>query len=115
LSEKNELNKIMLDAPDNRILFRNNTGVGWTGDVIERGSGILVLKNPRPLNAGLCKGSSDLIGWEERVITPEMVEKKIAVFVAIEVKTGRVVATEDQKNFLQQVAAAGGIAELLRV
>ena len=35
---------------------------------------------------GLCKGSSDCIGWTTVEITPEMVGRKVAVFTAIEVK-----------------------------
>jgi hypothetical protein len=37
------------------------------------------------LKYGLCLGSSDLIGWTIREITPDMVEKKVAVFTAIQV------------------------------
>ena len=59
-------------------------------------------------------GGSDLIGWTSVVITPEMVGKKIAVFTAIEVKTGKVQVSDAQKNFIEQVNKAGGRGEIIR-
>ena len=82
-------------------LFRNNTGT--LRDI-----------NGRPVTFGLCKGSADLIGWTVRTITPEMVGQKIAVFTSIEVKntSGRV--KPEQQQWLNAVAAAGGIAGIAR-
>lgn len=60
---------------------------------------------------GLCNGSSDVIGWTSRVVTQEMVGKKVAIFTAIETKRSvGGVRSEDQKNFVGTVQAAGGIA-----
>lgn len=62
---------------------------------------------------GLCKGSSDLIGWTPVTITPEMVGKKLAVFTAVEVKRnkfGKYRATNDQKHFIAAVKNNGGKA-----
>ena len=62
---------------------------------------------------GLCKGSSDLIGWTPVTITPDMVGSKIAVFTAVEVKKnkfGKYRATEEQKHFISAVQANGGRA-----
>lgn len=82
-------------------LFRNNTGT--LRDI-----------NGRPVSFGLCKGSADLIGWRSVTITPEMVGQQIAVFTSIEVKaaTGRI--RPEQQQWLQAVAAAGGIAGVAR-
>lgn len=65
------------------------------------------------LQYGLCKGSSDLIGWTTIEVTPEMVGKKIAVFTAIEVKTTDSLRKE-QKDFLNLVEQSGGIADVAR-
>jgi len=82
-------------------VFRNNVGAWKTPD----GSYV---------KYGLCNGSSDLIGWVPTVITPDMVGKKVAVFLAIEVKTATGKRAEEQKHFLATVAAAGGIAGVAR-
>ena len=82
-------------------LFRNHTGMVKD----ERG---------RVHRFGLCKGSSDGIGWVSVVITPEMVGKQLAVFTAIEAKTPTGRASKEQKNFIEQVSNAGGIAGIAR-
>ena len=81
---------------DNVRLFRNNTGA-------------LMDQNGRLVTFGLCKGSSDLIGFKTITITPEMVGAELAVFTAIEVKD-KGHATKYQKNFIDVVKKAGGIA-----
>lgn len=98
-------------------LFRNNTGTGWVGKVQKFaantqtivGPGDVVIRDARPFHAGLCVGSSDLIGWHPVVVTQEMVGETIAVFTAVELKTGRLKATPEQTNFLAQVTANGGV------
>jgi hypothetical protein len=95
-------------------IFRNNTGMGWTGEVSRLKDGSIMIRDPRPLHAGLCKGSSDLIGWTTREITPDMVGKKIAIFTAVEVKGERGRATAEQLNFIQRVRECGGIAGIAR-
>jgi hypothetical protein len=107
-------------------LFRNNVGTGWAGQATKvtpgnlRGvaaalqPGDVVIRQGRPLHAGLCVGSSDLIGWRSRVVTPEMVGQTLAQFVAIEVKseTGRTTPQQDQ--FLSQIQAVGGCGGVAR-
>jgi hypothetical protein len=112
MNETNLTRAIMLKVGSmlqNVRIFRNNVGTGWTGKVIHQGSRVII-ENPRPLHAGLCQGSSDLIGWTTVEVTPEMVGAKVALFTAVEVKTptGRVSA--EQANFIQRVRQAGGIA-----
>ena len=82
-------------------LFRNNTGV-------------LRDANGRPVQFGLCKGSADLIGWTTRTVTADMVGQQVAVFTSIEVKalTGRL--RPEQRQWLEVVAGAGGIAGVAR-
>ena len=81
-------------------LWRNNTGA-------------LKDANGRLVRYGLAKGSSDLIGFTTRTITPDMVGQEVAIFTAIEVKDrGR--ATSEQLRFLEVVRAAGGLAGIAR-
>lgn len=81
-------------------LFRNNTGA-------------LKDLRGRMVTFGLCKGSSDLIGWRSTAITPDMVGQRLAVFVAIEVKDqGR--PTPEQLAFIEAVRKAGGVAGVAR-
>lgn len=98
--------------PNVRV-FRNNTGTGWVGEMTMHGQ-MCMIKNPRPLSAGLVKGSSDLIGWTTLEITPDMVGRKVAVFTAIECKTKQGKADVDQLKFLENVQKAGGISVLAR-
>ena len=90
-------NKIRLAVGSGDVrLFRNNTGA-------------LLDMQGRLVKFGLCKGSSDLIGFRSITITPDMVGQKIAVFTAIEVKDkGK--ATVEQKNFINIINNAGGYA-----
>lgn len=88
-------------------VFRNNVAEGWVGNVFSdanNGDGrLVILHHARPLHAGLCVGSADLIGWTAD-----------GRFLSIEVKskTGRV--TEEQKTFLAMVRASGGVAIIAR-
>ena len=82
-------------------LFRNNTGT-------------LKDANGRPVQFGLCKGSADLIGWTTRTITPEMVGTQVAVFTSIEVKTPTGRLRPEQRQWLDAVQAAGGVAGVAR-
>lgn len=99
---------------DDVRLFRNNVAQAWQGRVVRHEPGLLVLADPRPIQAGLCVGSSDLIGWRSVVITPEMVGQRLAVFAGVEVKTDRGRATEEQKNFIEVVQRFGGLAGVAR-
>ena len=99
-------------------LWRNNTGVGWAGQATTvTGAnaaaigrtlrpGDVVVRQGRPLHAGLCVGSSDLIGYRQ--------VDGVAQFVAIEVKSERGRATEQQTQFLNHIQAAGGCAGIAR-
>lgn len=81
-------------------LFRNSVGVGFVGR-----PGHLT-----PITFGLHKGSGDLIGWRQVTITPDMVGRKVAQFVSIEVKRpgGRI--HDHQRNWRFQVHDSGGFA-----
>lgn len=104
-------------------MFRVNVGRGWTGDTLIKrpkhwtaliGPKDIVIRNARPFSSGVPKGYSDLTGWLEVTITPDMVGKKIAQFVAGEVKSKNGRATKEQKLFLSVVKDSGGKAGILR-
>lgn len=82
-------------------LFRNNVGA-------------LKDQQGRFVQFGLHPGSADLIGWKSVTITPDMIGKRVAVFVSLECKTPTGKVRPDQINWMQQVAAAGGIASVVR-
>ena len=109
------MNRILLAASNaGATLWRNSVGLGWVGHVVRRIANRLVLENPRPIHAGLCTDSSDIIGYTPVVITQEMVGETVAVFTALECKlrTGR--ASPGQLNFVQVVQDAGGIAAVVK-
>lgn len=98
-------------------LFRNNVGWCWQGQsltihkrqeiIVNQGD--VVIRQARAFNAGLCKGSSDFIGFKSVIVTPEMVGKPIAVFLSSEIKTKTGKASEDQILFTNMVNKFGGI------
>lgn len=95
-------------------IFRNNVGTGWTGLIQRHTDGSIRIHDPRPIHAGLCKGSSDLIGWQKVTITPDMVGKNVAIFLAVEVKAEKGRASEDQLKFIERVNQDGGIGIIAR-
>lgn len=82
-------------------LFRNQVGV-------------YRLEDGRVIASGLHKGSADLIGWQTVEVTPEMVGKKLAVFLSVEVKTETGRVSPEQSVWLDVVKKAGGIAFVAR-
>jgi len=113
-SESEIQQEIQLEAPRMRVnLMRNNSGAAKdiTGRLIRYGLG-QVSKNQ-------AYKSSDLIGWTEVVVTPEMVGRTLAVFTAIEVKKEdwkpnyRDTRELHQRNFIEWVKSRGGIAAMI--
>lgn len=104
-------------------LFRLNSGRAWLSNLGPAGvkklsDGSVLLQAARPIPLGLATtsgdpvvGQSDLFGWTEVVITPEMVGQVVPVVTAFETKRskgGR--ASDGQINFVDQIERAGGIA-----
>jgi len=122
--ETNLVRKIMLELGKNPAIriFRNNSGKCWIGaskkfshpQTVNVKAGDVLVQQARYFDAGLCPGSSDLIGLKAIKITSEMVGTEIAVFVAIEAKLigGRV--QENQINFLEMVNKLGGKGVICR-
>jgi hypothetical protein len=82
-------------------LFRNNVGM------IESKDGAFI-------HYGLCKGSSDLIGYVSKEITPDMIGQRVALFTAIEIKAGKGKPTAQQQAFIDRVHFDGGISGIAR-
>jgi hypothetical protein len=98
MSEKQIMQSIQLELAKIGVrLFRNNVGM-------------LEDRNGQKVKYGLCKGSSDLIGWT-LVRCPD---GERAVFTAIEVKTPIGRATPEQLAFIEAVNRDGGIAFIAR-
>ncbi len=102
-------------------LFRTNSGKAWLSGggrvaVDERGTAHVPFARPvglglAMLNGDTVPGLSDLTGWTDVVITPEMVGRRIPVFTVIETKeSGGGRKRDNQINFVRQVQQAGGIA-----
>jgi hypothetical protein len=114
VTERTLLSEILLACSRGASrLFRINSGQGWTGRVLSHTPERLVLEHPRPFHAAP-KGFSDLIGWRTVTVTPDMIGKRIAVFCAVEVKTGSVRLTDEQRALLDAVRAAGGVGACVR-
>lgn len=115
LAETKILHRVMLKASElGMTVWRNNSGVAWTANEVERQGNVLLLRDARPLRAGLCPGSSDLIGIKPVVITEEMVGMTLGVFLAIEVKTPTGRLSPEQQRFLEHVQKSGGVAMVAR-
>jgi hypothetical protein len=98
MTEKEFTKKYLTRIPFDRTLFRNNIG--------------MIKLDGRVIKYGVCNpGGSDFIGWTEYVIQPDDVGKSVALFTAVELKSGKNKPSDDQTNFLEAVSRAGGIAE----
>lgn len=104
-------------------VFRNNVALAWVGKVFRPwkpgthvivGPEDVVIYNARPLHAGLCEGSPDLVGWRSFIVTPSHVGRRLAAFVGLEVKAGSGRATPQQTAFLAALEHAGGLAGVAR-
>ena len=119
MSEHETQQRILLACGNGAArLWRNNVGTGWAGQATRVTAGNLrlvgatlrpgdvVIRGGRPLHAGLCVGSSDLIGY--RTVDG------VAQFVALEVKTATGRVSAEQRAFINVVQAAGGCAGVVR-
>lgn len=100
-------------------IFRNNVGAVTYRDPHRSQSGGPVTQCPRcgasngakrVVRYGLCKGSSDVIGWTQHRVTDADIGRLVAIFTAIEVKRPGGHATAEQCDFIDAVRAHGGIA-----
>jgi len=107
------IKQILKDLPPDRRLFRINAGMGYAGKPagVIKERDLMMLQRPRIFRAAP-KGWPDLAGWEEIEITPDMVGKKIARFLAVEVKASGSL-TKYQKKFREVIEKMGGRYEII--
>jgi hypothetical protein len=85
------------------------------GVLNRRDSGCRVWRNNvgfdhmKQVRYGLAPGSSDLIGGAQVIVTPEMVGRKLFVFLCDEIKTEKGRLTPEQLAFFRTVETLGGI------
>ena len=106
MSESGVMHSIMLAlSASGATIFRNNVGAVKASD-------------GRFIRFGLCPGSSDLIGFMPVTVTPDMVGKQIALFLAVEAKAPGGHTDLERKaaqdRFINAVLAAGGLAGYAR-
>lgn len=102
-------------------LFRRNIGMGWIGNAkkftdpqtIHVFAGDVLIRNARPFHNGIV-GQYDTYGWNEVLITPDMVGQRIAIHIEIEAKTGTGRETQEQVAWGEAVRRAGGRAGVAR-
>lgn len=95
-------------------LFKNPVGVGYIGAAQHMADGSVLIRRPRRVSFGLFKGAADLIGWRTVTITPDMVGKKVAVFVSVEVKDDGGRVRPEQENWARVVRECGGLGGIAR-
>lgn len=100
------MHSIMLAIGNGVIrVFRNNVGQGR-------------LVHGGYVKFGLHPGAGDLLGWKSVEITADMVGKRAAIFVSIEVKEPGAYTDPERKkaqeNWAREINNAGGIAGIAR-
>lgn len=108
---QNEI-RLALSNGDTRLL-RQQAGNLWAGEATKLRDGSVLIRNPRRVEVGF-PGLSDLGGWTTVTVTPDMVGRRVAVYLAVEVKTPRGRVSDEQETFIALVRAAGGRAGVAR-
>lgn len=102
--------RLSLGKDPDVTIHNNPSGVGWQGRLVKEQKHQIRLEHPRRIKFGLVTGASDLIGYVSVLITPEMVGRRVAVFLAPEIKVGADTMSAEQAHFHDMVKLAGGIA-----
>lgn len=98
-------------------LFRVNVALAWVGsEVIKLKNGDVLLKNARAIRFGH-EGMGDLGGWVSKVVTQDMVGKRVAIYTNLETKKKghrtKKDRLEKQLAFIETVKQHGGIAAMV--
>lgn len=103
-------NRILVECAGGNVrLWRNHRGSGYQGKATRFKDGVLI-SHASQCYFGLCNGASDIIGFK----TEEYDGIKVAIFVAIEVKTSKGRVSPDQQKFIEMIQSMGGIAGVAR-
>lgn len=105
------INEALLNQPENVRLFQSRAGFAWQGKSVVKGR-YRIIENASPF-WGMPDGFPDICGWTEIEITPDMMGKRVAVFTAIEVKTGKQTLKKEQRAFRELIERMGGIFTVL--
>ena len=127
--ESNIARRIQMDlSPHKVVLFKNVRGnfysigavkkliaAALTLKIVPVKSAIDFLRKRGRIAAGLSQdGSSDLIGYTQVLVTPDMVGTTVAIFTAVEVKTATGTVQPNQTKFCSVVNSHGGRAGIAR-
>lgn len=134
--ERKIIDNVLLEGSKHGRMFRVNCGMGWVGKLEKKNKGKVLLSNAYPFH-GMPEGTPDVIGWESIEIceylaanmqkhpclnyelkkndkTPCVTcpfHKKLAIFKAVEIKTGKLKLSPGQKNWKNILLEHGGIYE----
>lgn len=115
--------QIMLAASALGTLIFRNTVSGCVLGKFERmrkdgpvmlKEGDYIVRQGRPAMCGLAEGSADLVGLRTVEITTDMIGKKVAQFVSIEVKSPAGPIKKNQQNWLRVMREKGACAGIVR-
>ena len=82
-------------------LWRCNSGTAWGGKLVKNGKSNILTCLRKILLWPV--GTPDSIGFDSIIITPEMVGKRVAVFVGTEIKTGKQQLNPDQIRWRDKI------------
>lgn len=107
--------KKFLSKRTDTVLVSNPSGTAWLGKLLEhRGSSVLLGFARRVAFGCFAPGAPDMIGFQTRTITQDMVGQQIAQFVAVEIKAasgGRI--TLDQADVIDMLRKRGAKAAII--
>jgi hypothetical protein len=94
-------------------LFRQQSALVWGGTVVHRTANTITLLNPHAIKLGT-SGMSDLGGLTSVVVTEADIGRRLAIYVACELKSARGRPTAEQEAFIAMVRRLGGRAGVAR-
>jgi hypothetical protein len=125
--ETNVLRGWLMKWPHFAKLVRQQVGGLWGGEAVKEWETIengadgkprkvkfVTLRDAARIHCGV-KGLPDYTGYRVKVITPDMVGKKVAIYTAVEGKNGDDgVVSPEQKATIHSIRKDGGIAFVVR-